>query len=130
MTTKADYINYKLQRAEDSLKAAELLLENNFWPDALSKTYHAAFYTVGALLTNLKLNPKTHVGAKSLFNKEFVMTGIVDEKLSRFYSNLMARWFDADYEVFTLIKEEEVVGYIDEVKKFIEIAKEIIGTEK
>lgn len=70
MNQKADYINYKLKRADDAIKAAEVLIKEGFWIDSLSKIYYAAFYAVNALLINIELNPKTHNGTKSLFHKE------------------------------------------------------------
>ena len=130
MTTKLDYINYKFLKAEESVKAAKILLENNLWGEALSRIYYAAFYGVSALLINLKLNPKTHGGAKSLFHKEFVMTGIIDKNFSELYDTLLAKRFEVDYEMFAIIDEEKVQLYLESVIKFIEKAKELTGYNK
>lgn len=123
MTVKADYINYKLQRADDALKGAQVLLNESLWLDALSKIYYAAFYGVSALLMNMKLNPKSHSGAKSLFHKEFVLTGIIDKKFGSLYDTLLAKRFEADYEAFAMIDETEVPGYLESVKTFIQKVK-------
>ena len=127
MTTKADYIKYKLEKADVTLNAAKLLLENNFWGDAMSKIYYAAFYIVNALLNNIKLNPKTHLVAKSLFNKEFVLTGIVSKEMGELYSTLLAKRFEADYEDFAIIDDIKVKEYLREVRAFLEVAKELLS---
>ncbi len=127
MTEMDDYIVYKVKRADDSIHAAEVLLKEGLWLDTLSKIYYAEFYGVSALLINLKLNPKTHGGAKGLFHKEFIFTGIIDMKFGKLYDILLAKRFEADYENFALIDEEEVPVYLESVKMFLMKAKEILG---
>jgi uncharacterized protein (UPF0332 family) len=126
MTLKTDYIEYKLKRADDAIKAAELLMKEGFWLDCLSKIYYAAFYAVTALLINMELNPKTHNGTKSLFHKEFILKGVIDKKFGFLYDTLLAKRFEADYENFALIDEKEVPEYLKSVKEFILKAKEIV----
>lgn len=127
MTVKQDYIDYKLTRAEDALKGATALIREELWLDALSKIYYAAFYIVSALLINMKLNPKTHGGAKALFHKEFVLTGIIDKEFGKLYDILLAKRFEADYEDFAMIDDEEVPKYIESVNEFLIKAKTILA---
>jgi uncharacterized protein (UPF0332 family) len=75
MNQRADYINYKFKRADDAIKAAEVLMKEGFWLDSLSKIYYAAFYAVSALLTNMELNPKTHNAQKVYFIKSLFQKG-------------------------------------------------------
>ena len=67
---------------------------------AITRLYFAAFYAVNALLANKGFNAKTHSGTKSLFNKEFIHTGKIEGRFSDFYSFLMAKRSEADYEDF------------------------------
>ncbi len=124
MKTKEDYINYKLQKANDALREAEILLENNFSEASISRLYYAAFYAISALLINLNLNPKTHLGAKSLFNKEFIHTGIFSDEFSDFYTLLMAKRFEADYENFSYINKDKIPDYITKTKQLVELARQ------
>ncbi len=123
MKTKEDYINYKLKKADEALKEAQLLLENNFNDAAISRLYYAAFYAISALLVNLNLNPKTPQGVKSLFNKEFILTGKLDEEFSDFYTLLMAKRHEADYESFSFINKNKLPEYFEKTKELIELAK-------
>ncbi len=127
MTVKADYIDYKLKRADDAVRAAEVLLKEGLWLDCLSKIYYAAFYAVNALLINMELNPKTHSGTKSLFHKEFILKETIDKKFGFLYDTLLAKRFEADYENFALIDEKEVPEYLQRVKEFIIKTKEILS---
>ncbi len=113
MKTKEDYITYKLKKADEALKEAQLLLENNFNEAAISRLYYSAFYAISSLLINLNLNPKTHQGVKSLFNKEFILTGKLDEEFSNFYTMLMAKRHEADYENFSFINKNKLPEYFE-----------------
>lgn len=119
MKEKKDYINYKLQKAAQSLKEARLLMENGMNDTAVSRLYYAAFYSVNALLTSNGFNPKTHNGSKTMFNKEFILTGKIDSRFSDFYSFLMAKRFEADYDDFAFIDEKKLLSLFVETEEFI-----------
>ncbi len=64
-----------------------------------------------------------------MFHKEFVSTGLIDLKFGKLYDMLLAKRFEADYENFAMIDENEVPEYLQEVKKFLGTAKEILGNK-
>ena len=102
MKNKYDYIDYKQQKAAQSIKEAKLLMENGLNDTAISRLYYAAFYAINALLAINGFNPKTHSGTKSIFNKEFILTGKIESRFSDFYSFIMAKRFEADYVILFL----------------------------
>ncbi len=126
MKEKNDYINFKLQKAAQSLKEARLLMENGMYDTAVSRLYYAAFYAVNALLTANGFNPKTHSGSKTMFNKEFILTGKMDSRFSDFYSFLMAKRFEADYDDFAFIDEARLLPLLVETEEFIAAIIEVI----
>lgn len=128
MKTKEDYIAYKLKKADEALREAKLLFENNFNDAAISRLYYAAFYAISALLINLNLNPKTHQGVKSLFHKEYIYTGKLDVEFSDFYTLLMAKRNEADYENFSFINKEKMPDYFIKTQQLIELAKQEIAS--
>lgn len=50
--TKKDLINYRLERAKDTLDDANILAEKSKWNSAINRLYYAAYYRrkSGALL--------------------------------------------------------------------------------
>lgn len=120
MKNKEDYINYKLQKAAQSLKEARLLIINGMNDTAMSRLYYAAFYAVSALLVSKDYNPKTHVGVKTLFNKEFILKNKIDSKFSDFYSFIMAKRFEADYDDFVFIDEKNIEKLFTETQEFVD----------
>ena len=123
MTTMQDYIRHKFEKAADALKAGEILFESGLPIEAVSKVYYSVFNAALALLAQSNLAPKTHTGVKSLFNKEFVLSGKIDKETGTILGELLTKRMEADYEDFTLIDEEELPELIEKAKRFIEAAK-------
>lgn len=121
--SREEYIKLKLEKAEDQLKQAELLLKNNWLDGAVNRIYYSIFYALSALLYIKKLYPKTHNGVKSLFNNEFIRTGLVDQKYSKYYSAVFAKRFEADYEESPLLDENEIREMYTEAGNFLQMIK-------
>ncbi len=64
---------------------------------------------------------------KSLFNKEFIQTGLIDKTYGDFYSHIFAKRFEADYEDFFQIDVARTEEYYNEAKKLIEIIEDILN---
>ena len=47
---KVTLINYRVERANESLKAAQLMLDNDLYIPAMNRIYYSMFYAVQALL--------------------------------------------------------------------------------
>jgi uncharacterized protein (UPF0332 family) len=114
-----DYVIYKLQKAAVSIKEAKLLHENGMNETAVSRLYYAAFYAANALLTNDGLNAKTHTGTKSLLNKEYFLTGKLDNSFADLYTMLMAKRHEADYENFAFIDKQQLPDWIEKTQKLL-----------
>jgi uncharacterized protein (UPF0332 family) len=124
MKSRIDYITYKLQKADESMRAATVLLNSQLYADALTKIYYAAFHAISALLIDKNLNPKTHSGVKSLFHKEFIFTGEIDKSYAELYDTLLAKRFEADYEAFAFINEENIPSQLQQTQALIELIKD------
>ncbi len=124
--TRSDYLTYKLKRANNALKVAETLLQEEFSEDAVNRIYYAVFYAVSAILYTKKLYPKTHLGTKALFSKEFIQSGLIDKEYSDFYGIIFAKRFEADYQDFAEIDINAVRSYLNEAEQFIKRITEYI----
>ena len=106
------------------MRAATVLLNSQLYADALTKIYYAAFHAISALLIDKNLNPKTHSGVKSLFHKEFIFTGEIDKSYAELYDTLLAKRFEADYEAFAFINEENIPSQLQQTQALIELIKD------
>ncbi len=61
-----------LTRAEKYLQSAALLLETGDYASSISRSFYAMLFTTRAALRTRELDPSTHKGVFTLFNKHFI----------------------------------------------------------
>ena len=125
--TRDEYVVYRLNRAKQSLQVAEKVLQDGFIEDAINRIYYAIYYAVSALVYTKNFHPKTHLGMKALFNKEFVKNNLITDKQAQIYSTIFAKRFEADYEDFFAIESNAVHQHLAEAKKFIFLIEQTIN---
>lgn len=119
-------VDYRLQRAKETLQDANLLFENGKLPSAVNRIYYAMFYAVNALLLTKSLSSAKHSGVLSLFQREFVKTGIVEDELGQFYAAMSERRQKSDYRDFVKFQEDDVRTWLEKADKFNQSIEEVI----
>ena len=119
-------INYRLDRARDTLDDARILADNEKWNSAINRLYYSAYYAVTALLLSHNLKPTTHNGAKSNFSGHFIKNEIIPKEYGKVYSQLFTWRNKGDYDDFFDFKKDQVIIYFEPVKRLIEIIESII----
>lgn len=109
-------IQEEINRAEEAMKAANLLFENGFVKDAISKLYYVLLYYIRCLLLTKGLEPKSHEGALRLFSLHFVKTGVFDPKDSHIFSKLMKYREEADYNPSYIFTPEDFENFKNDVE--------------
>ena len=90
---KAAYIRYRVEKAIETYKVAELLVENEKWNSAINRLYYSAYYAISALLVKFEINTKTHAGVKTQFLLHFIKTGLIKLQLGKTYAECYSRIF-------------------------------------
>lgn len=116
----------RLQNAKDTLAEIPVHLEHGFWNTAVSRMYYACYYAVEALLLKHGISVKTHSGIRQAFSKEFVITGLIDKRLSKFYSKLYDSRQSSDYDAFIIMDEDKVKELYPKAVSFIEALEQLI----
>ena len=124
-TTK-DLINYRLERAKETLEDAKLLSEKQRWNSAINRLYYAAYYAVIALLLKENITSTTHNGAKTKFSEHFIKTGLYPTEFGRIYSQLFTWRQKGDYADLFDFTEEKVTPYFEPVEKLIELVEKVL----
>ncbi|PIX18061.1 antitoxin [Candidatus Desantisbacteria bacterium CG_4_8_14_3_um_filter_40_12] len=122
-------INYRLDKAQDTLESAMLMLDNNYLSGTVNRLYYACFYAVIALLSTQRLSSSKHFGVLAIFNREFVAIGRVDRKWGRFYTNLFDSRQEGDYDDFVSFDKERVNNLYLEACQFVINITEITREE-
>jgi len=113
---KRENAREEIDRADESMRAADLLFNNGFIRDAVAKLYYSLLYTVRAMLLTKGLEPKSHEGALRLFSLHFVKQGIFETKDSHIFSKLMKYRQEADYNPSYVFTPEDFIEFRKEAE--------------
>lgn len=128
--TRNDLVIYKLEKARQSIREAEVLANSDFFNTAVNRLYYAVYYAASALMIKNSLEAVTHKGIKTMLGLKFIHAG----KLEREYGQIYQRLFDSrqagDYEDFVyyeVASYEELyplaVKFIDRIEAFLSEAQ-------
>lgn len=116
---KRENIREETDRSDEAIKAAELLFENGFLRDAISKIYYSLLYRIRALLLAKGLEPKSHEGALRLFGLHFIKSGEFEAKDSHLFSKLMKLREEADYNPSYTFVREDFIEFKSEAERLM-----------
>jgi len=117
-------VQNSLQKAEESLKAAELNLNNDFLDTAQNRIYYSVFYAVTALGYNSEFITSKHSQLLGWFNKNFIKDlQIFPVEMFKFYQRAYENRRKSDYEFIWKPDKDNLLADIEDAKTFIETIK-------
>jgi uncharacterized protein (UPF0332 family) len=126
---RMELINYRINRAFETLKEAEVLMDNEFWNAAVNRIYYACFYSVSGLLLKKGIDTSTHKGVRQMFGLHYVQTGLISRDSARFFTDLYDRRQSGDYDDFVLYDKETTSNLFSYAKEFIPEIDKLIKNE-
>lgn len=112
-----------MARAEQALRASEVLLREGLHADAISDAYYAAFHASRALLLSVGEEPRTHRGVLHRLNVLFVQTGKLDSRHLAALARAQNDRASADYETEATFTREEVEEEIAAARALVAAAR-------
>ncbi len=115
-----------LQKAEENLQAAHLLLENGLYNAATNRAYYAAFQEAVFALESfgVQSGTLTHISVQALFNGELVnRRKIFPARVRSFLVELQYNRNKADYET-THISKTVAARQFAKAKEFVKMIQE------
>lgn len=119
-------VTYRLKRAGEALREADILIKNGCYNTAVNRLYYACYYALIALLVKNHVVTQTHDGVKQMFGLHFIATGKIDRKYARFYSQLFNDRISGDYDDFLLFDEETLSELRPMAVEFISVIESSI----
>lgn len=113
-----ELIQRYLAHAEDSLDAADILLDHNQVLALANRSYYAIFYCICALLLTEGVATKKHEGARVKFHELFIKTGKFGKESGKILERNFEARQSADYDMDTDITGEQAQTLIKEAKIF------------
>ena len=117
---KKALIQYRMERAKESVDAAELMLENDMLTSAMNRIYYAMFYAVQALLITKNATFSKHGQVKGYFNKEFIHKSLFSVHFGKTYNKAFEYRQKFDYVDFEVPTLDMVKEYVQHAKNFIQ----------
>jgi uncharacterized protein (UPF0332 family) len=119
-------VQYRLEQAVETLREANLLLDQNAWRGAQNRAYYAMFYAVHSLLATRQLGSSKHSGVLALFDREFVKPGLLPTALSRSLRLAFNRRQSWDYGEVGGLDPDEITEMVAEAKLFVAAIEEFL----
>jgi uncharacterized protein (UPF0332 family) len=121
-----DLINYRINRAKETIGEVEDLLKLEYFNTAVNRIYYACYYAISGLLLKKGLSAKSHDGVRQMFGLHYVKTNIVSKDLAKYFTDLFDRRQTGDYDDFVVYQKEIVEELYKTGKVFINAIEELI----
>ena len=113
-------LNLYLEAAHESLAAAELNLDNDFYSVAANRIYYAAFYAATALLKTKLLSFSKHSAVLSAFRQQFIKTGEFSPDSGDFFRDAFDMRQAGDYEMLTRFEPDDLRNRLVDARQFVD----------
>ncbi|MBU0573885.1 MAG: HEPN domain-containing protein [Candidatus Margulisiibacteriota bacterium] len=124
--SKAEMIKAQIEKAEEKLGAAKVLSGKEYFDDAVSRAYYAAFHAASAVLLSEDITVESHSALKTMFGLHFVNKGKLDKRFGRFLNELKDSRESGDYDVYTGFEKNDAEKAINESQEFVEGMKDYL----
>ncbi len=118
---RKELMKYRLEMAEERLHSSKVLLEAGSYKDSIGRSYYAMFTAVRALLAMEGQDFSKHAGVIAYFQKEFVKTGKVDRKYSKYISQAFQIRNNTDYADFFIVSAQDAKEQYEKGKEFLKV---------
>ena len=122
-----EYIHQELKKAEQALKAAQNLLADGLYDDAVSRAYYAVFHSARAALKIKGIETVSHKGLISQFALHMVKAGEVDEEYGDILRQIKEDRETGDYEPLVTFVSDEATKLVGSADRFLVRMREWIG---
>lgn len=110
---------YRLERAEEMLKAAEDNLNMEQYRTSLNRSYYAIFHAMRAANILEGYDSSKHSGVIAFFTMTFLKTERMDRNLSKIIKEASYLREKSDYDDFYIAMKADVVKQLSEARKFV-----------
>lgn len=122
-----DLSKYRIDKAKQTLKAAEELLNTNKYLDSINRSYYAIFHITRALFAIDEFDTRKHSGVISYFNKNYVKTGLIEKDYSVIIMSAEKLRGRSDYDDFYIASREDAEKQCQNAKKFLKKLEDYIS---
>lgn len=120
---------YRFNQADEALSEARLLQDAGHYRGAINRAYYAMFYAIQVLVIQNKVKISKHSGVISYFDRNFIKTGKIDVKFSKWLHRLFDLRQDADYGDMFETSEDQCRQALEQAGEFVRRIREHFESE-
>ncbi len=118
-------VRLHLERAEDCIKDAELLLSAHRPSGAVGRSYYAMFHAATAALLRTDIKRHSHQGLVSAFGQFLVKQGQVEPKYHKYITEAFDLRQESDYQPLVEVTEQQGGKVLERAKEFVEACRKL-----
>lgn len=119
-------IDYRIERAKETITEVEFIVTGNFWNLAANRLYYAAFYICQALLLSRHISASSHTGVSRMMHLHFIKEGILTEEEGDLLGKLFRMRQTGDYDDLWDWTERDILPLVPKTKELISKIESLI----
>jgi len=123
---RKELVVYRIAKARETFEEVKLHIENELWSTAVNRLYYACYYAVIALLIDKEIQPRTHNGVRQMFGLHFIKTGVVDNSLGKFFTDIYDMRQTGDYDDYIEFSKDDIMDLIEPANDLISKAEDLL----
>ena len=104
-----ELVTYRLATAHEKLESARILLNAGQYKDSIGRSYYSIFSAVRAILAKDNVDFSKHSGVIAYFQKEYIKTGKIEVKYSKYLQAAFQVRNNCDYDDFFIVSKADAV---------------------
>jgi uncharacterized protein (UPF0332 family) len=114
-----------LERANDCIKDAELLLAAHRTSASVGRSYYAMFHAATSALLDKDIKRHSHQGLISAFGQFLVKEGKVEPKFHKYIAEAFDLRQESDYQPVAEVTEFQAGKVLERAKEFVETCRKL-----
>ncbi|MDE6342893.1 MAG: HEPN domain-containing protein [Muribaculaceae bacterium] len=119
-------IEYRIERAHNTMKEVEFIITGKFWNLAANRLYYSVFYICEALLLSRQISASSHTGVSRMMHLHFIKNGILNEEEGALLGRLFRMRQTGDYDDLWDWTERDILPLISETKHLMSKIESLI----
>jgi uncharacterized protein (UPF0332 family) len=128
--SKKALVKYRIDRAYDTLKEAEVMRRESFFNASVNRMYYACYYAVVALLLQHNIPSQTHSGVRAMLGLHFVSKGLLSVQEGKVFSTLFEKRHSGDYDDFVYCDADMVDELLPQAESFVDSVANLLKSPK
>jgi uncharacterized protein (UPF0332 family) len=124
--SKEALMAYRINRADETVREAELMYQEEYYNGAVNRLYYACYYITIALLLKNDIQAQTHSGVKAMFGLHFISNGKVPYEIGKVLTTLFEKRQTGDYDDFVICSQQDVEELMQQTKEFVRYIKTLL----